>query len=278
MFISFNITIVSYEINCQNESENIQSSNSVEYYALIIGVELFDENSTLDYPEEAIDDGAVSFYENITKKNFKEENVKLILNEQAKKNDIKNAITQWLDEREDENDIVLYYFSGHSWKMPINKRNLGHTYSFPYESYAAKYSDEKITDVELDSWLDELESKNIVCVMDTCYSGRMKSLVQNGRILLAAGGKYILCPVSGDVNLGTGLFSHFLLEGFNGIADLNNNGWVSAEEAFRYSRLPTFHYSIWLHFPYTKYLPTFIGIQIPYIYDRVYGQLDLIKY
>jgi hypothetical protein len=273
-----NITIITVSSKKIENNLEKQSENPVEYYALIIAVEEFNETFSQEYEEDAIDDGAIAFYNQLIQYNWSEDNVKLLLNENATKQDIKNAITEWLDEKEDENDVVLYYFSGHSWKVPILKRRYGNTYSFPYDIYDNLFSDDKITDKELDSWLDELESKHMALIMDTCYSGRMKALVQTGRILLAAGGKRILCPVSGDVKLGTGIFSFFLMQGFDGVADINNDGWVTAEEAFRYARLPTFHFSVWKWFPYTKHLPFFIGIQIPYMYDRYLGQLPLIKY
>ncbi len=270
------ITVVSSK-QTENNLKN-QSENPVEYYALIIGVEKFNESFNQEYEEEAIEDGAIAFYNQLIQHNWTEGNIKLLLNENATKQDIKNAITIWLDEKEDENDIVIYYFSGHSWKVPITKRKYGNTYTFPYDISNNLFSEDKITDKELDSWLDELESKHMALIMDTCYSGRMRALVQPGRILLAAGGKRILCPVSGDVTLGTGIFSFFLMQGFDGVADINNDGWVTAEEAFRYARLPTFHFSVWRWFPYTEHLPFFIGIQIPYMYDRHLGQLPLIKY
>ena len=172
----------------------------------------------------------------------------------------------------------MYYFSGHSWKIPLYNRKYGHTYTFPYDILHNRFSEDKITDIELDSWLDELESKHMAVVMDTCYSGRMKALAQNGRVVLTAGGRGILCPVSGDTSLGAGIFTYFLLQGFDGVADINNDGWVSAEEAFHYSRWPSFYFSVWKWFPYTEYLPHFIGIQIPYMYDNYRGQLPLIKH
>lgn len=252
--------------------------NEINYYALVIGVEKFQD---VELPGEYIDDAAISFYKKLLEsENWKEENVKLLLNENATKNDIKNSIINWLDEREGRNDVVLYYFTGHSWRIMLRERlqgMKGNTYSHPYDT-----SKNKITDIELDSWLDKLESRNIAVILDTCYSGRMLSLRQLGRTVLAAGGKYFFCPVDGDDSLQNGIFTYHLIQGLDGVADINNNGWISAEELFRYARLPVIHFSFWKQFPFFDfsrwpYLPAFIGPQVPYIYDRHIGELPIYK-
>ncbi len=251
----------------------IPISNETHYYALIIGVEKFD-NGTL--PGEFLDDSAMAIYEKLlNSSNWKKENIKLLLNENATKADIQDAIVHWLGERVTKNDVVLYYFCGHSWRMTLKYRLqglTGHTVTYPYDK-----STNRITDIELDSWFDQIQSEHVVMILDTCYSGKMTALIQNGRTILAAGGKYLLCPVDEDQSLKSGIFTFFLLQGFNGVADINDDGWVTAEEVFHYARWPTFHFSLWLKFPFNKDLPMIIGPQIPYMYDRIPGQERLIN-
>jgi len=251
-------------------------SNDVEYYALIIGVEKFEG---IELPGPYIDDSAIDMYEKLlSSNNWNEENIKLLLNENATKAGIQDAITLWLDDKETENDVVLYYFTGHSWKTPFPDRFKGHTYTYPYDYL----NDNKITDVELGSWFDELESEHISIILDTCYSGRMTALNKDGRTVLAAGGKFLFCPVDGDDSLESGIFTYHLLQGFDGVADINNDGWVSAKEVFHYARMPTFHFSFWQKFPFINFsrdynLPIFIGPQLPYIYDNHVGDILLIN-
>jgi len=262
------------------ESLNIESSDDPEYYALIIGVERFKGIEPL--PEDKIDDGAIDMYNLfINSKNWKEENIKLLLNENATKENIRDSIVTWLDERETENDVVVYYFTGHSLKMPLLNRDKGHAYSFPYNISDFEYSDDKITDNELDSWLDELESNHITLILDTCYSGKMTSLCQKNRVILTAGGKHFFCGVDESDALGNGIFTFFLLQGFKGIADINNDGWVTAEEAYRYARLPTIFSSIWEEFPFIQEWnnQTIIWFfQVPRIYDQYFGGLPVVEY
>ena len=251
--------------------------DGTKYYALIIGVEKFENINATEYAHY-IDDDAIAMYNMLNNSNnWKTSHIKLLLNENATKDNIRDNITEWLDDREDQDDVVLIYFSGHGWRMPFSHRKEGHAYIIPYDSPDSHYCEGVITDKELDSWLDELESNKIVVILDSCYSGRMFSLRQEGRVILAAGGKYILCPVDESEELGHGIFTHFLLQGFNGSADKNNDSWVSAEEAFHYARFPTFKYSFFYQFPFIK-LSGIIPPQLPYMYDQYQGEIKLVRY
>jgi len=262
------------------ESLDINSSDDVEYYAVLIGISEFKYIETL--PEDKLDDNAIAMHELLIKSNnWNEENTLLLTNENATKEAIQISIVDWLDEREDENDVVLYYFSSHSLKMPLKYRKYGHTYSFPYNISNFSFSEDKITDIELDSWLDELESNNICLIMDTCYSGKMKSLIQKNRVILTAGGKHFFCGVDESDALGFGIFTFFIMQGLKGIGDFNKDGWVTAEECFRYAKIPTIHSSIWRQFPFIQEWnnQTIIWFfQVPTMYDRYPGSFKLIEY
>ena len=261
-----------------NEKVNSQIiCDGVEYYALLIAVERFEGMNLTEYAHY-IDDDAVSMYNMLLSSgNWESSHIKLLLNENATKKSIRDNITQWLDDREDQDDVVLIYFCGHGWRIPFYKRAEGHAHIVPYDTSDWHYSKEVITDRELDSWLDELESNKTVVILDSCYSGRMLSLRQEGRVILTAGGKYLLCPVDESEELGHGIFTHFLLQGFNGLADKNNDSWVSAEEAFRYARFLTFRYSFFYQFPFIK-LSGITPPQLPYMYDQYQGEIRLVKY
>ncbi|MEA2055528.1 MAG: caspase family protein [Candidatus Thermoplasmatota archaeon] len=254
--------------------------NERNFYAVVIGIEEFVGVDTPD--EEYLDESATAFYEKLlSSENWEEENIRFLLNENATKDNIHNAIVNWLGERENESDVVLIYYADHGWKTPINERLKGHAYVFTHNA-TSRFFDEatKITDKEFDSWVDELDSKHIAIILDHCYSGRMFALRQFGRAVVAAGGKYIFCPCNWSEQLKSSIFTFHLLQGLDGVADLNNDGWVTAREAFRYARLPTFWHSAWLHFPYmldTIHGKMFVGPQVPYLYDRHIGDIPLVK-
>jgi hypothetical protein len=256
----------------------------VEYYAVIVGVERFVDpklNETV-FEDDKIDDEAIAIRELLlASENWKNENIKIMLNENATKDKIQDAIVNWLGEKEDQNDVVLIYYADHGWKIPLRQRRYGHAAVFTYNVTSEARLEDKITDKEFDSWVDTLDSKNIAIIIDTCYSGKMLSLRQQGRTILTAGGKYFFCGVDEDDTLGTGIFGYFIIQGFKGIADLNNDGWVSAEEVFRYAKMPTIHFSIWKQFPFIikAHNQTMIWFfQIPRMYDRHFGDIKLVQY
>jgi hypothetical protein len=255
--------------------------NDVEYYALIIGVENFSgfyipEDKTYYLAETA--QGMYDFLKSCP--NWKEENMKLLLDEDGTKEKIHDAIVNWLDDKEDENDVVLIFYTSHGWKTKIAEKKYGNAAIFTYNVTEENKIEDKITDIEFDLWVDELESKNIAIILESCYSGKMFALRQRGRVILAAGGKYVFCGVDDSDYLKFGIFAQYLIEGFTGVADLNNDGWVTAEEAFSFSRIHTILTSIWEQFPFfQKYgnRTIFWAFQVPQMYDRYLGSLPLIQ-
>ena len=262
-----------------------EQPEDVEYYALLIGVETFAGGNM--YPlEDKIDDDAISMYNLLlNSSNWKEQNIKLMLNENATKDKIKENIEDWLGNIADENDIVLIYYTSHGWKLKLRQRKYGHAMILTYNETDEHRLKDRITDKEFDSYVDKIKSKHIAIILGSCYSGRMFALRQKGRVLLAAGGKHFFCGVDEDDSLGGGIFTHFIKQGLEGVADLNNDGWVTAEEAFRYAKLPTIHFSIWKQFPFVqKWRNATVNqtiiwfFQVPTMYDRHFRSIPLYQY
>lgn len=267
--IAFIIIILAVPSVLSFEKNPTVNKDDPKYFALIIGIEKFEN---WEHPVQYCEEDANSIFNKLrNSKNWCDENIKLLLNKNATKERIKESITIWLDDLEDEKDTIVFYYSGHGSKVPILFRNYGNAYFFPYDISNPYYSDEMITDKELDQWMTKLESKHILIIFDCCYAGRMKALSRDGRVMLTAGGK-ILCPVDEDVSLEHGIFTYFLLQGLDRIGDLDKNGWVSAEEAFFYAGLPTFWYSFCKFLPFLRN-----GPQIPFMYDKHKNQLLLIR-
>jgi len=127
-------------------------------------------------------------------KNWKQSNIKIITDNNATNASLITAI-QWLDENEDSNDVSLFYFAGHG------------SCNIEGQEYIRLF-DAKITDIELDKQLDNLEGQVIV-ILDSCKSGGfIEELHQNNRIILTACGKDELAYQ--DFNLQNGIFGYFL--------------------------------------------------------------------
>ena len=281
IFLTSSISSSGAEILKNKSKEELGSLDEKNYYALIIGIE---EYLGIPTPEQQyLDDSAIAIYEKLlNSSNWEKENILLLLNENATKEKIFDAITVWLNDKETKDDIVLIYIATHGWKTKLSQKIYGNAYFITYNSSDYQYDKEtKITDKEFDKWLDVLDSKHIALILENCYSGKMLALRQSGRAIIAGGGRYIFCPCNWSIYLEDSIFGFFLRQGLTGVADINNDKWITVREAFHYLRFPVIWHSMWYHFPYiykTGYGLSFVGPQVPYLYDRHIGEIPLIKY
>lgn len=276
------LKVGAYEIKIDvDEDTNILlEDESTEFYAVVIGIEEYAGFETPD--EEYLDESAIAFYEKlINSKNWKKENILLLLNENATKEKIHDAITVWLDERENESDIVVIYHASHGWRPRGKNITKCNAFTFTYNSSGTGYGPDKITDKEYDSWVDELDSKHIAIILEHCYSGRMFALRQSGRTILSAGGRFFFCPCNWSEYLQDQIFGFYFRQGLDGVADLNNDGWVTVREAYYYLRVPVIWHSLLYHYPFiwdTPWGKMFVGPQVPFLYDNHIGSIPIIEY
>jgi hypothetical protein len=206
--------------------------------------------------------------------------LKVYKGKEASKKNILNGI-QWLADQSDNDDIVLFYFSGHGSTRVI-----------------ADYDFEPIFLIELKiAFLKIKLLTTQVLIFDTCHAGslnvgaevpgfKLKYFNYNGefpendlefkksgffgfngigRVVLAScrGFQYSY----GDPKFKNGIFTYYLIEAFNNNnTDTNDNGWISEREAFDYAQTKTRERSS-------------LFIQWPEIVkDTNLGQVDLIKF
>jgi hypothetical protein len=242
----------------------------------------------------------------LTRGTLDSSNTALLLESQATKATIHAAIVNWLDPIEDENTTIVIFFSGHGMYGPDDNGDEND----PYDEFIVPYEIEwdeiqerwrhemAIRDDELEQWLSVLESRRIVIILDSCFSGGMIQASYNqlargvgqkppaaqamtaaqwrdgfvqdirgpGRIVLAASAEDQSSWEFGE--LGDGAFTYYLLEAMTTpSADTSSNGWVSAEEAFAYAAGRVDNY-VW-----TKTNTH----QNPQMSDGVSGQVDLVQ-
>lgn len=236
------------------------SESSVEKWAVLYGTaeDIFARDNAKWFNDVLVQHGG-----------WPQVNIKLLTTWGDNSNDIINAI-QWVDSKEDENDIVVFYICGHG------EPGLIHTWR------------DTLTREEFHNAINELESQNMAIIFDTCFAESMgvdskgltpgksrllkisaednadngfidsfvKPLVKSGRVLIASCRAYELSEA--------GVFSrHFIYYGLGkGYADANQDGWCSVEEAFEYS--------------YPKVVRD-APLQHPVMYDNYPGELDLTK-
>jgi len=188
-----NTTLFQLKENIDINQDIFQITNITKnYWAVLIGLNNYPGTEN-DLPFSVTE---ITSFQNtlLGTKNWKQSNIKIITDNNATNASLITAI-QWLDEHEDSNDVSLFYFAGHG-SCNIE----GHEY--------IRLFDAKITDIELDQQLDNLEGQVIV-ILDSCKSGGfIEELHQNNRIILTACGKDELAYQ--DFNLQNGIFGYFL--------------------------------------------------------------------
>lgn len=178
---------------------------------------------SMDLKNPANDARAIQW---IYSKNAKNHNVyyKLLVNKQATVNNIVSAMNS-LYANATENDIVVFYFSGHG---------------FPggFCAYDGEFYYDKIRQA-----MNRSRSKNKMIFADACFAGDMRT---NGRhvspedtlALRKANVMLFLASRSNEYSLDgfgkNGLFTSYLQKGLRGNADYNGDRTITARELYNY--------------------------------------------
>ena len=221
-------------------------------YAVIVGISKYAsddiDNSGVKYT--AAD--ALAFKGLLEDQGVPEQNIRLLVNENATSENIKSALWDWLPLKAyGKAHRVIIFYAGHG----ILYRNKG--FFVTYESDPDKWGGTALPMDDVNEAFDMIGAGQIVFFSDACHSGVVTeemSIAQRGREL---GSGYLINRFSGEgrvmitASKGTeksielpeykhGLFSYFLLEGLRGEADRkenggNEDGWVDIDEAYDYT-------------------------------------------
>ncbi len=241
---------------CDKKKDNAKG----KFFAVIAGVSQYaNPVYNLNYG----DADANSLYQSLLNStNWNPANMVLLVNSQATKAAIRNAVNQ-MGSRMGSNDYLVFYFSGHGAYgadvPPLDESDGKDEYLIPHDTLDTTWAND-IRDDELEEWVNALPSGNVAVILDSCFSGGMykstmgtvKSITKPGSDLLPPGGGDDMikdlsrsgCVVmtASDAHetsietgaLGHGLFTYYLLEGFNGPANANGNAEITAEESYNY--------------------------------------------
>lgn len=213
---------------------SIDHNRAVKIWAVIIGVSRYTSMPVLRYT----DDDAYQIYAFLKSPEggaLPDNQIKLLIDEDATRDNIVTAMrTIFL--RADENDVVMFYFSGHG---------------LPGAFLPTDYDGEKNT---LDhntivSILKASKAKHKLVLADACHSGSLstaKTPVTNSlrryyeAFESTKGGTALLMSSRGeeysleDGGLRSGVFSHFLIKGLKGEADSDGNQIITIQELYDY--------------------------------------------
>lgn len=138
----------------------------IEHWAVLIGINSY-KWGVLPYSIKEVEE----FREVLLSNRLMWKDSHILLVKDARKEDVINAI-DWLSKHADDNDVSIFYFVGHGC------RNLTNEF--------ISTIDGRISDIELDGYLDEIKGKMVV-IIDACHSGGfIEDLKQKNRIVITA--------------------------------------------------------------------------------------------
>jgi peptidoglycan/xylan/chitin deacetylase (PgdA/CDA1 family)/uncharacterized caspase-like protein len=215
-------------------------------WAVVIGINDYKSWPKLHY---AVND-AKSVADHLTSKlGFAEENIIALYDQDATAERITEVLGYQLADpkRIGENDRVFVFYAGHgaTRAMPGGK-SLG--YIIPVDADAEKYQNRAISMTQLNDFSALIPAKHVYFVMDSCYSGlaltragvslgQSVNYIQQitgrkARQMLTAGGADQQVSDAGPG--GHSVFTWTFLQAIEGLADTDNNGYVTASELGTY--------------------------------------------
>jgi len=215
-------------------------------HAVVIGLERYrDELPRASHAEQ--DARVVARYLSGTM-GYDESNIALLVNDRATKGDMEKYFETWLPNRVESEDTVFVYFSGHGAPNP----KTGEAYLVPYDGDPVFLDNTGYPLSRLYQSLANLPAKEVVVVLDSCFSGAGgRSVIAKGirpiitemkSPLLGKGKTLVLAASSGQQVSSTyeqkahGLMTYFFLKGLQGEADTNKDGKIDIAELFEYLR------------------------------------------
>ena len=163
-----------------------KASSRPDAFAVVIGIEAYQTIPRSDYSKK--DAETVKGY--LAALGFQERNVELMTDQRATRSGMEKALEAWLPNQVTKESTVFVYFSGHGAPEPAT----GEAYLVPYDgdpNYlgVTGYSLKRLYDS-----LGKLPAKEIIVVLDSCFSGA------GGRSVLAKGARpLVMTATSGPM-------------------------------------------------------------------------------
>jgi len=221
-----------------------------ERWAVLVGIDKYDDEEINALRYAVADVKAI--YEVLTEKEsgrFKPEKIKLLTSDAEDKRskptkaNILFYLKEWLAQNVNEEDTVLIYFSGHG---AVCK---GKKYLLPMDTdtfYMPAYA---IDNREFIEGIDNLKSKKVITILDSCHSGGVSRAGKGiGDVLPpdfykefeSSEGRVTLASSSGNQQSfewpekGHGVFTYYLIEGLKGAANKERDQAVTFSEVAEY--------------------------------------------
>jgi len=221
-------------------------------WAVVVGINDYPQLPKLKY---AVND-AKEFHRLLVEKNrVPTENISLLLNDQASLKNLRSTLGTKLKNAAGLDDMVIIFFAGHGATerdaMSADGDGL-EKYLLPYETDPADLYSTAMPMREIAYIFGRIRSDRLIFIADSCYSGASggrtisvtgtRANITDGfleRISSGRGKVIITASAANEVSvekdeLQHGVFTYYLLEGLRGAADMDHDGTITVEEAYRY--------------------------------------------
>jgi hypothetical protein len=221
-------------------------------WAVVVGINDYPNVRPLRF---AVDDARAFHSHLVDHLGIPEENVTLLLDEEADLTTLRSVLGTRLKNRAGEDDMVILYFAGHGATerdvMSPDGDGL-EKYLLPHGADLKDLYASALPMREIRHVFNRIRSERLVFVVDSCYSGAsggrtvsvagLRANISDGFLERIASGKgRVILSASGanevseeDEALGHGVFTYYLLEGLGGPADTDGDGLITVDEAYGY--------------------------------------------
>ena len=206
-----------------DEPPVMQAKPNKNAYAIVIGVEKYRQK--LPKADFAVQDATImaEYLEKVM--GYPEENIVTLINDHAAKSDFEKYMGKWLPNNVEKDSSVFIYYSGHGAPNP----KTGDAFLVPYDGDPSFIEETGYPLKRLYAKLDKLPAREIIVVLDSCFSGA------GGRSVIAKGARPLVMNMDKQVfhndriailsassggqisstheEKGHGLFTYFLLKG-----------------------------------------------------------------
>lgn len=229
-----------------------------DQWAVVIGVGQYN-SSAIPQLRYAVADAELVHQVLLGQGGFKKENVLLLTDKTERKptlRDLKWALGTFLARSAKKDDLIVIYFAGHG-APEIDPRGAESDglakYLVPSDADPNDLYSTALAMDEFQTIFDRIEADSVVVFLDACYSGAAggrtfaSRRTRAGRVdevfldrLTRSKGRAIVTASRGSEvslevpELGHGLFTHYLVQGLRGAADLDRDGIVSLQEVYQY--------------------------------------------
>lgn len=221
-------------------------------WAVAIGINAYPKVPPLKF---AADDARAFRDHLVDRTGIPPENVTLLLDEEATLGKLRSVLGTHLKNKAGKEDMVILFFAGHGATerdvMSPDGDGL-EKYLLPFDADPKDLYASALPMREIAHIFQRIRSERLIFLVDACYSG-----ASGGRTIAApgfranltdafldrvAGGRGTIILSASAANevsvekeeFGHGVFTHFLLQGLEGVADVDKDGLITVDEIYAY--------------------------------------------